>query len=144
MNLLLFFALALIAGIAVTLQGQFMGIMDKQLGTLESVFITYFGGGLLVSLLMLIMRGGKLTNWQSVPWYAFASGLCGLVIVASISYIVPRLGLVAGFTILIAAQFALAALADHLGLFGASIRPLDFGRFLGLVVMLLGVWLTVR
>ena len=144
MNLAWMIFLALIAGIAVTLQGQFMGVMDKQLGTLESVFITYVGGGLLVSLLMIIMRGGKLAQWQNVPWYAFSAGLCGLVIVGSISYIVPRLGLVAGFTLLVAAQFALAALADHFGLFGASIRPLDFGRLLGLSIMLLGVWLIVR
>ena len=32
--------LALISGLAVTLQGQFMGLMDRALGTKESIFIT--------------------------------------------------------------------------------------------------------
>ena len=33
--------IAFAAGIAVTLQGQFMGLLDRTLGTRESVFITY-------------------------------------------------------------------------------------------------------
>ena len=55
-------AIAAIGGVAVTLQAQFMGLMDKQLGTLESIFITYCGGGLLIGLAMLVTRGGNLAN----------------------------------------------------------------------------------
>jgi bacterial/archaeal transporter family-2 protein len=144
MNVFALVALAVVAGLAVTLQGQFMGLMSKAMGTVESVFITYGSGAIVIALVMLLLRGGKLRQFQEVPWYAYTAGICGLVIVGGISYIVPRLGLVAGFTILIAAQFGLAALFDHFGLFGASLRPLDAGRLLGLVVMLLGVWLVVR
>jgi len=32
---------ALIGGIAITVQGQLMAVMDKYVGTLESVFIPY-------------------------------------------------------------------------------------------------------
>ena len=73
--------IAAAGGIAVTLQAQFMGLMDKQIGTLESVFITYAGGGLLVGLAMLLVRGGNLAAWQTVPWYALTAGALGLVIV---------------------------------------------------------------
>jgi transporter family-2 protein len=45
---------------------------------------------------------------------------------------------------IVASQFLLAALIDHLGLLGALPRPLDLSRVLGLVVMLGGVWLVVR
>ena len=33
--------IAFVAGLAITLQGQFMGLMDRALGTKESIFITY-------------------------------------------------------------------------------------------------------
>ena len=66
--------LALISGLAVTLQGQFMGLMDRALGTKESIFITYAGGGLIIALLMLATGGGNLKNWQGVPWYVFSAG----------------------------------------------------------------------
>ncbi len=67
--------LAFVAGLAVTLQGQFMGLMDRALGTRESIFITYAGGGLIITLLMLATGGGNLKNWQGIPWYAFGAGI---------------------------------------------------------------------
>jgi transporter family-2 protein len=144
MELLLLPLLAAIAGFAVTLQGQFMGLMDRALGTRESVFITYVSGGLLVALFVLLTGRLNLKTQAGLPWYAFTSGILGLVIVGSIGYVVPRLGAARGFTIILACQFLLAALIDHLGLFGATRRALDLTNVFGLAVMLGGVWLVVR
>jgi transporter family-2 protein len=136
--------IAAIGGTAITLQGQFMGLMDKTIGTMESVFITYAGGGLIAGILMLALRGGNLKAWHSVPWYALMAGIVGLVIVGTIGYTVPRLGLTRAFTIIIAAQLIVAALLDHFGLLGAATRPMDLSRLLGIGILVLGVWLTTR
>ncbi|MGD9055677.1 MAG: DMT family transporter [Desulfobacterales bacterium] len=144
MSTLFLIGIAVMAGVAVTLQAQFMGLMDRALGTLTSVFITYAGGGLVITLLLAALRGGNLKNWQSVPWYAYGAGFLGLIIVGSIGYVVPRLGVAKGFTLIIASQFLIAALIDHFGFFGATVRPMELTRLLGLCSMLLGVWLVVR
>ena len=136
--------IAAIGGVAVTLQAQFMALMDKQIGTLESVFITYGGGGLLVGLAMLLTRGGNLAAWQAVPWYALTSGVVGLVIVGTIGYGTARLGLVTAMTVIVAAQFLAGAVVDHFGLLGTELRPLTLSRMLGVGSMLLGTWLVVR
>ena len=136
--------IAAIGGVAITLQGQLMGLMDKAIGTKESVFITYAGGGLIAGILMLALRGGILKAWHSVPWYALIAGIVGLVIVGTIGYTVPRLGLTRAFTIIIAAQLIVAALLDHFGLLGAATRPMDLSRLLGICILVLGVWLTTR
>lgn len=135
---------AVIGGVAVIVQAQMVGLLDRYIGTLESVFITYFSGGLLIALLILIRQGGNLGSWRDAPWYAFGGGLVGLVIIGSISYTVPRLGTVAAFTIIVATQFILGATIDHFGLLGAALRPLDLSRVIGIVVLLLGVWLIIR
>jgi transporter family-2 protein len=144
LNLIHLIIIAAIGGIAVTLQAQFMGIMDRSLGTLESMFITYGSGGLLIGIAMLVNRGGNLSAWGGVPWYALTSGLLGLVIVGTIGYSTPRLGLVTALTILVASQFILGALLDHFGILGAELRPLDLHRLAGIGVMLVGVWLVIR
>lgn len=136
--------LAFIAGLAVTLQGQFMGLMDRALGTKESIFITYASGGLIITLLMLTTGWGNLKNWQGVPWYAYSAGILGLIIVGTIGYVIPRLGVAKGFMLIVVSQFVIAALIDHYGFFGAAVRPLDLGRLLGLSLMLIGVWIVVR
>ena len=135
---------AVIGGISVALQAQMMGLLDKSIGTLEGVFVTYAGGGLLIALILIFMRGGNLGAWLSVPWYAYSSGALGLIIVGAIGYSAPRLGLVATFTIIVSAQFIVAALVDHFGVLGAVTRPLDLSRMLGIALLLAGIWLTMR
>lgn len=137
--------IAVLGGVAVSLQAQLMGLIDKRVGTLESVFITYGIGGLLIALMMLLQRRHNLSAaWDALPWYAWASGVLGLIIVATIGYSTPRLGLVTALAIIVGAQFATGALIDHFGLFGAELRSLDLARVAGLLLILLGVWLTFR
>jgi transporter family-2 protein len=135
---------AVVGGVTVALQGQFMGLIDKGIGTRESVFITYAIGGILAGVIMLAARGGNLRSWQEVPWYALSAGMLGLVIVAAIGYTVPRLGLSKAFTIIVASQFLTIAILDHFGLMGAVVRPLDLSRLAGFGVLILGVWLIMR
>jgi transporter family-2 protein len=143
-NYFLLVAVAAVGGVAVALQAQFMGLMDKAMGTLESVFVTYASGGMLIAIVMLVHGGGNLTVWRTVPWYALTAGVIGLIIVGTIAYTVPRLGLVLALTILVASQFLMGAVLDHLGLLGAPVRPLDLSRLLGVAVVLVGIWLIMR
>lgn len=135
---------AMLGGIATALQGQFMGVLSSGIGPLESVFITYASGATIVAAAMLAVQGGNLKAWSTVPWYALTSGLMGLVIISSISYAVPRLGVAVGFTVLVATQFVAGIIIDHYGLFGAISRPLDIPKALGLGLMIAGVTLLVR
>jgi transporter family-2 protein len=121
-----------------------MGMMDKSIGTLESMFITYASGGVLIAFAMLAARGGRLSAWSDVPWYSLTAGLLGLIIVGTIGFSTPRLGLVPTLTILVASQFIVGALLDHFGILGASLRPIDLSRMAGIGTLLLGVWLIIR
>ena len=143
-NYIVLIIIAAIGGAAIALQSQFMGLMDKNIGTRESVFITYVSGGIIAALVMLAARGGNLKAWHGVPWYALGSGVVGLVIVGTIGYTVPRMGLSKAFTIIVATQFIVAALLDHFGLMGAAVRPMELTRLLGIVVLILGVWLIMK
>lgn len=136
--------LPVIGGIAGTLQAHFMGIMDNDLGTMESMFITYGGGGLLIGLVMFSFKGGNLGSWETIPWYALSAGIMGLVVVGTLGFTAPRIGLVPVLTLFVAAQFVVGAGLDHFGLLGAEVRPMDLSRASGLGVILLGVWLVLR
>jgi transporter family-2 protein len=144
MNVALLILLAILGGLAVTLQGQFMGSMTQFMGTTTSMFITYAGGGAVIVLFTLATRAHHFQSWRAVPWYAFTAGLLGLAIVGTIGYVVPRLGLATGFTLIVAGQFVMAALIDQFGWFGATVRPLDGPRLAGLGLLLIGVWLINR
>ena len=135
---------AAVAGVAMTAQAQLMGHLDRSVGTIESVFLTYGSGAVVIGLIMLAMRGGNLGEWHNAPWYAYSAGLLGLVIVGCIGYATPRLGLAVTLTIAVATQFTMAAIVHHFGLLGADQQPMDLSRLGGMAAILIGVWLMVR
>jgi len=135
---------AAVAGVAMATQAQLMGHLDRSVGTIESVFLTYGTGAVVIGLIMLAMRGGNLGEWHIAPWYAYSAGLLGLVIVGCIGYATPRLGLAVTLTIAVATQFTMAAIVHHFGLLGADQQPMDLSRLGGMAAILIGVWLMVR
>ncbi|HEX7706404.1 MAG TPA: DMT family transporter [Thermoanaerobaculia bacterium] len=135
--------IAAIAGIAVALQGQFMGVIDRTAGTRTSVFITY-GMGAMIAALLWLPRRTSLETIRQIPPYAWSAGALGLIIVGGIGYAAPRLGLASTLVVTIAAQLVAALIIDHLGLFTAQQRPIDVARALGLFLTVLGAWLVVR
>ena len=115
------------------------------MGSWEGLFITYAGGGILATLIMVIAGSGQLRAMSSVPWYMLSTaGALGLVVVGAIGYTAPRLGLAKSLTIMVASQLIVALLNDHFGLFGASVRTLNVPRLGGLVLMVVGVWLVLK
>lgn len=142
MSVLFVVLIGVVGGLAGALQAQFLGIMQDKAGTLASTFVTYGGGGLAIGLVMLALRGTRLSDLREVPWWAMTAGLMGLLIVASLGITVSRLGLGSGLTLFTGSTLVLAAMIDHLGLFG-EVRLLDLRRITGVAMVILGTWLVV-
>ena len=138
------FLTAVMGGLAVAVQAQMAGLLDQAMGTKESVFITYGIGGVLIALIILAMRGGHFSGWHNAPWYAYLSGLMGLVIVGSLSFCIPRMGIVEAFTVIVASQFIFGAVIDHFGFMGAAVRPIDHNKLIGMAVLVVGAWMILK
>ena len=126
--------IAAIAGVAVALQGHFMGAMDRNAGTATNVFVTY-GIGALIAASLWIARGAPLEGLRRIPWYSWTAGAFGLVIVGGIGYAAPRLGLGRTLVITIAAQLVAAMLLE---------RTFDIRRISGCLLVVAGAWLSLR
>lgn len=143
-SILLIILIGIIGGVAVGLQSPLASMITQRLGLFESVFIIHIGGALIAMIPLLIYGGGKLAQWRTVPWYALGAGIFGLVVIGAISYMIPRIGVAAATTTIVAGQFLVGTILDHYGLLGAAGRPMELTRLIGLAVVLVGVWLTVR
>lgn len=133
-TLFLLLLIAALAGIAVAIQGQFMGTMDRLAGTATSVLITY-GLGAFIAAIIWLVKGRPLEGVKQIPWYAWSAGAFGLVIVAGIGYAAPRLGLARTLVVTIAAQLLAAMVID---------RQFDLTRVAGLALTVAGVWVVVQ
>jgi transporter family-2 protein len=136
--------IGLVSGVAVGLQSPLASMITQRLGMLESIFIIHIGGAILVAIPLIFLGGGHLTDWRSLPWYALLAGSMGLIVVAGISFLIPRVGVASAIILIIAGQLLISSALDHYGLLGVQIRTMNVQRILGLVIVFLGAWLTVR
>lgn len=133
----------LLGGMAIGVQSPMSSIISQRMGMMESVFIIHAGGAL-AALIPLIIFGSKLGEWRSVPWYTLVAGAFGLIVISAMGYMIPRIGVAGALITLLAGQLLVGSFLDHFGLLGATQRAIDFPRLIGLGVVMLGVWLTVK
>lgn len=142
--ILLIILIGLVGGVAVGLQAPMASMITQRLGTFESVFIVHLGGALIALLPLLFYGGGNLARWRELPWYTLVAGVFGLIVIGAISYMIPHVGVAAAVITIVAGQMLVSTVLDHFGWLGGMGRPMDLTRAVGLAVVLVGVWLTVK
>jgi transporter family-2 protein len=135
---------AALGGLAIGFQSFSAGILGDRVGVMESVFVIHLGGLVVAALVLLFMRGGNLAAWKSVPWYILIGGIYGVVIIATYSFAIPRIGLATTVTLAIVTQLVLSAILDHYGFLGSVQHTFDLRRLIGMSVLFVGTWLIVR
>lgn len=136
--------MAVIAGIAVTLQAPLASILNQRIGQLESVFIVHLGGTVVAGIILLFIAGGNMRAWRDAPWYTYLAGLLGLAVIASLNIAILRMGSAATTVVLVTVNMALGAVMDHFGWLGLEVRLLTLPRIFGMLVMGIGAWLIIR
>jgi bacterial/archaeal transporter family-2 protein len=142
-SLIVIIFIGLIAGMSIGLQAPMSSMITQRMGMLESVFIIHTGGAV-VALIPLVIWGSKFSQWRELPWYTFGAGAFGLIVISAMGFLIPRIGVAPSLILLLAGQLVIGSVLDHYGWLGAVQRPIELSRVLGLAVVMLGVWLTVK
>ena len=138
-------ALAVLAGLAGSVQVAVMGRFGSQIGVLEALtFATVVQLVLSVTLLLAARQGtGSVGEAFSAPKWMWAGGAMGLVVVLAITFAQPRIGATATIGILIAGQLVMGAAIDRFGLFGVEQISIGWPRALGIVLLAAGAALSL-
>ncbi len=138
--------LALVAGIAGSIQVAVMGRFGERVGAIEALVANLAFSALLASLVLLALRqgvGGIGGAFRSPWWYWLGGGGMGVLVVFSITVCAPRIGATATIGLLIAGQLAMGVVIDRFGLFGVDEVALTWPRTLGVLLLALGAGLSL-
>ena len=129
--------IALVAGLAGSIQVAVSGAFGKRIGVLEATTFGAIGAALIVCAVLLIARqsfGGVVAGFREPPWLWLPAAM-GAIVVMSITFTAPRIGTFATIGLLIAGQLAMGVLIDAFGLFGVEKIPVGPARIAGLVLL---------
>jgi len=138
-------ALAVIAGLAGSVQVAVMGRFGGRVGVVEALGFATGVQLLLATAVLLVVRqgtGGLAGAFKAPPWL-WAGGLMGLLVVFSITFAQPRLGATTTIGILIAGQLMMGAAIDRFGWFGVEQIGLSWTRVAGIVLLGAGAALSL-
>jgi bacterial/archaeal transporter family-2 protein len=141
-----FAALALVAGVAGSVQVAVMGRFGERIGAFEALLANLAFSTLLASVVLLGVRqgtGGLGGAFRAPWWYWAGGGGMGVLVVLTITLCAPRLGATATIGILIAGQLTMGVAIDRFGLFGVERVEVTWVRAAGVVLLAVGAALAL-
>jgi bacterial/archaeal transporter family-2 protein len=139
--------LALIAGLAGSIQVAVMGRFGERIGSFEALAANLIFSSILATAVLLVVRqslAGFGDALRSPWWYWVGGGGMGVVVVLTITVVTPRIGAAATIGLLIAGQLAMGVAIDTYGLFGVDKVALSWPRVLGVLLLAAGALLALR
>jgi transporter family-2 protein len=138
---LLFIAMALALGAILPMQAAINSRLAKISGNPVMAAFISFAVGTFALLIYLILAGQFKTGFVSTqsPWWVWTGGLLGIFFVAGIVVLLPRLGVVLSFSLVLAGQMFAAILFDQFGWLGLVVREISPGKIIGSILMIIGV-----
>jgi bacterial/archaeal transporter family-2 protein len=138
-------ALAILAGLAGSVQVAVMGRFGSRIGVFEALsFSTAVQLAFSLLILFAVRAGiGGLPSAFKAPAWMWIGGLMGLTVVTSITFAQPRIGATATIGILIAGQILMGAVIDRFGLFGVDQIALSPARAVGIALLGIGAALSL-
>ncbi|WP_067140419.1 DMT family transporter [Oceanivirga salmonicida] len=143
---LIYMILALVAGIAVTVQSPVNSALGKVLGVEVATFWTFLAGTVVIAIYFLI-KGIKLPSIETlktVPLWCFMGAFLGLIFVTLLIVIIPHLGAGTATVLIILSQIITALILDHFGLVGLKVKSFTFIKLIGVFLMTGGVLLISK
>jgi bacterial/archaeal transporter family-2 protein len=140
-------SLALVAGLAGSIQVAVMGRFGQRIGSFEALAANLIFSTIVATTVLLVLRqslAGFGEALRSPWWYWVGGGGMGVVVVLTITVVTPRIGTAATIGLLIAGQLAMGVVIDRYGLFGVDKVPLSWPRVLGVLLLAVGAVLALR
>ena len=138
--------LAVAAGLAGSIQVALMSRLGERVGVLEALGFSAALTAALAFVVLLLARRSLAGFERAVhqPWWMLLGGVMGLIIVFTVTYAGPRIGVAATVGILIAGQLVMGAAIDRWGLFGSDRIALHWPRLIGLALLTGGAVLSLK
>jgi bacterial/archaeal transporter family-2 protein len=139
-------ALAVAAGLAGSVQVALMSRLGERIGVVEALAFSTLLTAALAFVIVLVLRRSVDGYERALhqPWWMLLGGVMGLLIVFTVTYAGPRIGVAATVGILIAGQLVMGAAIDRFGLLGSERIALHWPRLLGIALLAIGSALSLK
>lgn len=140
-----YYAIMFMAGVGIPILAALNSGLGRFTGSpAASATVLFIVAGLIAGAVALATTPQGFARMIDAPRHLFLGGALIAFYLLSITWIAPIIGLGNAIFMVLIGQLFAASLIDQFGLFGAAATPITLTRALGIALMGLGVFVTVR
>lgn len=146
LNYLIFYAaLMLVAGLGIPVMAALNGGLGGKLqsSALATTILLLVGLFIAASYLIIVEGIPSRLYAPNTPWYYYFGGFFVMFYILSITWVVPRFGVANAISFVLLGQLIAMSFIDHFGFVGVQQYALTPKRIVGLVLMIIGVFMTL-
>lgn len=143
----LYLVLALLTGALIPIQAATNTAFGKSVGSASSTGLMVFTIALVSMIVFALLTRTTIPDRQqltAVPLYCYLGGIIVATYVVMITILVPKIGVGTAIGLIVTGQIFCAVAIDHFGLFNVVVRTITMTRFIGMLMMIAGVYLVMR
>lgn len=135
--LLAIICLAILGGIALSIQSSVNGTLGGKVGLLPTAWLTFALGALLTFMLVFFVEAPHQATLLDAPKWQLTGAFFGVIYILVMVVAVPRVGIAAATVAVITGQLSMSIVIDHFGWLGNEVLRLDASRA-GAIALLAG------
>lgn len=139
-------AFMLVVGLGIPVFAALNGDLGAKLQNPVLAAIIALSVGIVACFVVMLLSGRmpSLATETPIPIYSYLGGLFVVFYVLGITWIAPKFGVGNAVAFVLLGQIISMAIIDHFSLLGASYHPISVQHLIGLALMAIGVFLSVR
>ncbi|WP_121021648.1 DMT family transporter [Helicobacter vulpis] len=142
----MFYAFALLAGMALSLQAPINAALARDMGGLPvfAAFFSFFVGTLCLLVLARVFHqipSGTLKLLWHQEWWKYIGGILGSFVVFTTIISAPKIGLAPMLVFLLVGQLCMGLFLDSIGAFGLVPKTISLSKVIGLGVIIAGIFI---
>jgi bacterial/archaeal transporter family-2 protein len=142
-----YYFLSLVIGIGVALQTGVNSQLRHDTNSPIFTALISFGTGFIALLILYFVffyKPQAFPQGYTFTWWKFTGGLFGVLYIAGMVIVAPRIGAANALGIIVTGQFLTAIVIDHFGWMNMPVQPISWYRVSGIGLLLLGVYLIQK
>ncbi|MBM7578038.1 DMT family transporter [Jeotgalibacillus terrae] len=141
---LLYILIPLIAGIGLSTQSAINGTLGNKIGSLESAFLTFFTGAIILTLIVNFFGQGNILGIVDAPAVQLLAAIFGVIFLSIMPFVAPVIGVTNAMIMVIIGQLLASVAIDHFGLFSSEVIPLDIQKVIGILLLIGAVYFIFK
>ncbi|WP_339177143.1 DMT family transporter [Oceanobacillus sp. FSL W7-1293] len=123
---ILFYGVALLAGVTLSVEGAIYAVLGESIGKLESSLYNFAVGTIILGVALLFWGKGSLAYTVKAPKWQLTGGLLGIIYLTILVIGIPLIGVGLAMSSVVVGQLVMSMVIEHKGWLGSpkiKVRP---------------------